>query len=393
MSYNQHYHIMRDGTIKQTNPFTGTEVWCPPGRASRPLPNSSHKVTKKLKKKISIKEEDYCSFCYRKMLKTPPEKSRIIEKQSKKYEQKHHLQVKELFDTIPLFRRVSNLFEIVTFDYWHENYNYELSGDLKEWKYSYLSSKEGKEHCISVINYKLHIQDVEPDSISDNEKLDKLSNAFFGGCHELIIAGQHFSPNAEYDNDLCSSGCLTPEKHYQYIRFTIDSILAIHFKNRFARYVSVFQNWRAPAGASFDHLHKQLVALDEWGTSINKELELVRSNRNIYNEYLINFAIYYELVIAENDHAIAIAEYGHRFPSVGIYSKSAASSLFEHTEEEIRGISDLMQAIHHATGNHVAANEEWFYAPLDSIDPMPFHVLIKWRIINQAGFEGGTKIY
>ncbi|MEA2011732.1 MAG: DUF4921 family protein, partial [Verrucomicrobiota bacterium] len=46
-----------------------------------------------------------------------------------------------------------------------------------------------------------------------------------------------------------------------------------------------------------------------------------------------------------------------------------------------------------ATWFPVAANEEWFYAPLDSIDPMPFHVLIKWRIINQAGFEGGTKIY
>ena len=35
--------------------------------------------------------------------------------------------------------------------------------------------------------------------------------------------------------------------------------------NRYARYVVVFQNWLKPAGASFDHLHKQLVAVDERG--------------------------------------------------------------------------------------------------------------------------------
>ena len=28
---------LRDGTIKQVNPFTGTEVWTVPGRGNRPL--------------------------------------------------------------------------------------------------------------------------------------------------------------------------------------------------------------------------------------------------------------------------------------------------------------------------------------------------------------------
>jgi len=28
---------MRDGTIKQLNPFSGTEVWTVPGRGNRPL--------------------------------------------------------------------------------------------------------------------------------------------------------------------------------------------------------------------------------------------------------------------------------------------------------------------------------------------------------------------
>jgi hypothetical protein len=38
-------------------------------------------------------------------------------------------------------------------------------------------------------------------------------------------------------------------------------------------------------------------------------------------------------------------------------------------------------------------NEEWYFSPRDAIVKMPWHVLIKWRIISQAGFEGGTKIY
>ena len=28
---------MRDGTVKQVNPFSGTEVWTVPGRGNRPL--------------------------------------------------------------------------------------------------------------------------------------------------------------------------------------------------------------------------------------------------------------------------------------------------------------------------------------------------------------------
>jgi len=33
---------MRDGTIKQFNPFTGTEVWTVPGRGHRPLGEDNH---------------------------------------------------------------------------------------------------------------------------------------------------------------------------------------------------------------------------------------------------------------------------------------------------------------------------------------------------------------
>jgi galactose-1-phosphate uridylyltransferase len=70
-----------------------------------------------------------------------------------------------------------------------------------------------------------------------------------------------------YGTPLKSSGDMTPEEHYQYIDFTIDAKEDIYLSNRYVRYVSVFQNWLRPAGASFDHLHKQL-GLDEWATQL-----------------------------------------------------------------------------------------------------------------------------
>lgn len=63
------------------------------------------------------------------------------------------------------------------------------------------------------------------------------------------------------------------------------------------------------------------------------------------------------------------------------------------TPEQLRGISDLVHAMHAATGAEVPCNEEWYYRPPSSSIPMRMRILIKWRISTIAGFEGGTRIY
>ena len=52
-----------------------------------------------------------------------------------------------------------------------------------------------------------------------------------------------------------------------------------------------------------------------------------------------------------------------------------------------------MHACHAATGAEVATNEEWHYQPPDVDLPMPWRIVLKWRVSTLAGFEGGTKIY
>ena len=109
---------------------------------------------------------------------------------------------------------------------------------------------------------------------------------------------------------------MTEEEHFQYFRFTVEAMRDMLNYNRYIRYISVFQNWLRPAGASLDHLHKQLVGLDEWGNSLLLQIQMLRDDPNIFNELGVNFAAQYNLVFAENDFAVASVGIGHRYPTV-----------------------------------------------------------------------------
>lgn len=386
------YFTMPDGTLKHINPLTGTEVWTVLDRAHRPLYNRTAKIPKPLEK---VEKENYCDFCHAEYFRTPPEKARLIRTSDGQYQKLEKLNPDLIEASQALFRRMANLFEIVTIDYWVKNHGFKLSPSQFQWKQNYLGHFRGLEHVLSIINTKLKLSGKSSEEIArmgPEEKL-KLSDAFFGGAHELVAAGRHFKPGAEWDNELYASGEMDPEEHYRYMRFTIDAMADIYANNRYVRYVTIFQNWLQPAGASFDHLHKQLVGLDEWGTSIQAEVDIVRESPNIYNESIVNFSAYHNLVFAENEHAIALSEIGHRYPTLAIYSKSRHARPEEHREEELKGFSDLVHACHAAMGSQIPCNEEWYYSPRDAVNVMPWHILIKWRTVNPAGFEGGTKIF
>ena len=381
---------MRDGTIKQINPFTGTEVWTVPGRGHRPLGND----TKPGSPIDPAKDGAHCAFCHGRVFETPPEKARLVHGAAG-WETRRGLNADQMSDIDWVFRRVPNLFEIVSCEYWQKNYRYVLPPALQSRKDSYLASERGRRHVLDIIDARMRLCGADEETIRTTlveEKL-KMANAFFGGGHELIIARHHFVEGATHNNQLASSGTMTPEEHYQYFRFTIDALRDIYLSNRYVRYVAVFQNWLQPAGASFDHLHKQLVAIDERGVSNDMEIRLVRANPNIYNEEAVNYAAHRNLVFAENDHAIAFAGFGHRFPTLEVYSKSERSQPWNHSVEELRAMSDLVHGCHAAMGPNIPCNEEWHYKPPDADVPMPWRVLIKWRVSNPAGFEGGTLIY
>ena len=296
---------MADGTIKQINPFSGTEVWTVPGRGNRPLGIRQFDP-------VPLDPADHarhCSFCSERYTDTPPEKSRLVLRDDGRWETLHRVSATELFDTVAEFRRIPNLFEILSFDYWHQNYGYVVPDWAEARKAAYLADPAGLAHVLKVIESKLRASgknQAEIDAMTVDAKLEAASG-FFGGGHDVIVARRHYVDGATDDSQAASSGTLTPEEHYRFMAFTIDAIRALYDVNRYARYVAVFQNWLKPAGASFDHLHKQLVAIDERGVQHENALARLRANPNVFNEDAVNYASYKNLVIAENEHAIMFA--------------------------------------------------------------------------------------
>ncbi|WP_338122173.1 DUF4921 family protein [Corynebacterium ammoniagenes] len=344
---------MADGTIKQINPLLGTEVWTVPGRGNRPLDQPQ-----------AMTDNHSCAFCWDRKRETPPEKARMLSDATVL----RHVPAAELDATDPDFRRIPNLFEIVTFDYWHANYGMEADAELID---AYLAEDSGYDHVKSVVEAKLRRQ-------LDGEDLKLAARAFFSGSHDVIVARRHHG----------GSGSLSKDEHARFIAFTIDAMRDLYEKNPYAKYVAAFQNWLKPAGASFDHLHKQLVAIDEHGP----ELRSVERVPNVFEERGIELARKHDLIIAENEHAVLFAGIGHPYPTLEVYSK-APGRPWEHSAAEVRGFSDVLHAAHRAIGAGVPCNEEWHHQPRDVHSPMPWRVNLKLRTSTLAGFEGSTHIY
>ncbi|WP_315129353.1 DUF4921 family protein, partial [uncultured Actinomyces sp.] len=260
---------------------------------------------------------------------------------------------------------------------------------------AYLADPAGAAHVEAVARTKLKAAGADPASwrsMSEDARYEYLA-AFFAGGHDVIVGRRHFTDDAVDTSGLAGSGTLTPAEHRAYMRLAVAATADLYRANRWVRYVAVFQNWLRPAGASFDHLHKQLVGIDERGVLAALELQRVRTNPNLYNELGVDYAAYNGLLVASNEHAVAFAGFGHRYPTLEVYSTSAMCEPWLMSRSEVDSVSDLVHALHAATGVDVPSNEEWHHKPVDVDQPMPWHITLKWRVSTLAGFEGGTKIY
>lgn len=377
---------LNDGTIKQLNPLTGTEVWTVPGRANRPglsLPQDVRPLE-------GADRKNFCAFCSQRYFDTPPEKSRLV-RRGEGWHRLDGLHADRLYEEVAEFRRIPNLFEIVSYDYWHLNHNHYPSEAANRRMAEYLGSQSGYDHVLRVVRARLEASGAGQVDLPDDQ-LVTMANGFFAGGHDVIVARRHFTDDAVDTAGLASSGTLTPDEHREYIKFTIRAMRDLYGLNPAVKYVAAFQNWLKPAGASFDHLHKQLVALDETSVQLSEEIERIRKNPLIYAQ-IMAYALRRNLQIAANEHAVAFADFGHRFPTIAVWALGPVKQPWEYMPEEIEGISDVLHAVHAATGPAVACNEEWYHRPAEVTQQARFRILVKWRLTTLAGFEGGTRIY
>lgn len=370
---------LADGTIKQVNPFTGTQVWTVPGRADRPLVVPRHHAR-------PIHGEHFgrfCSFCELRYLETTPERERLVF-DGDGWQRLLEVPAGRLFDTVADFRLIPNLFEIVSYDYWHDNYGYRPSPQARAHQDAYLATPEGFAHLRSLLRTRF-------DVVGDAD-VPRLASRFFGSSHDLVVARRHFRDGAVLDDEHCASGNLTPAEHEQYVALTVRAMKRLYDNNPHVLQVSAFQNWLRPAGASFEHLHKQLVGIDEFGTDLEVQLVRLETEPELYRRWGEQYSEEAGLVIARNQHAVAVAGVGHRHPAVVVWSRVPGRP-WELSPHVLRDFSDLLHAMHAATGGEVPTNEEWHHQPPAVEFESPLRVIVKWRVSTPAGFEGGTRIY
>ena len=381
---------MPDGTVKQVNPYSGTSVWTVARRGHRPLALPAADPMPL----AAADAGQWCAFCEARYLETPPEKARVV-RDSSGWRVVEGVLADDVDATIAQFRRIPNLYEILGYDYWRTNYGFRPDSGTQARQAGYLATPAGREHVRRLARIRLLADGMSPATWESLPEEDQLRHGIgmFASSHDVVVARRHFVDGATSDDQLASSGTLTPQEHAHYTAFTIDAMRSLYEGNRYIRFVAAFQNWLKPAGASFDHLHKQLVGVDDRSIRMQMELHRVRANGNFYNENVVDYASRHNLLVAENESAVAFAGFGHRHPSLEIYSKSPVCRPWEQSPEEQRAVSDLLHACHAATGAEVPCNEEWHHQAPDVDVPTPWRIVVKWRVSTLAGFEGGTKIY
>lgn len=377
-----------DGTVKQRNPFTGTQVWTMPGRGRRPLPKSVDEP-QPLPPGDGVQG---CAFCPGHGLDNPPEKARLVP-QGDGWRTLAELDVHGITATQPDFRLVPNLFEICSLDYWRLNHDVEVPQAARDRASTYLADPDGRDHLRRVLALRERIGGLGRDEQALEAELEHAALGWFASGHQLVIPRRHHVDGATSTDQLASSGTLTVAEHRAYINFTVEAMATLYAENPAARYVSVFQNWLRPAGASFEHLHRQLVAIDEVGEHVAAARRALELDPQAFNTMALDVAIELGLVVAANPYAVAFAGFGHRYPSVEVVSLSPRREPWLMSREEVAGFSDVLHAVHVAGGPLLACNEEWHHRPPAFDDAMPWRVVVKWRNSTLAGFEGDTKIY
>lgn len=292
------------------------------------------------------------------------------------------------------FRRIPNLFEILPFNYWQANYGFKLPERCRDRLENYLADAAGYEHLRAIVSAKLRASGAGDAEIAELNLSDirRHSAGFFGGSHDVLVARRHWRDDAVDTTGLAGSATLSVAEHRVWTQWAVNAMHAQYLQNKHVKYVAVFQNWLRPAGASFDHLHKQVVGVDSLGASLQAEIARVNANSNIYRDF-VDWAYRAGLVVAANDGAVALAGVGHRYPSLEVYSTGPVSEPWLMEPEQVDAVSDLVHALHQATGTQVPLNEEWHYRAPGVAKEMPWRVVLKWRVSTLAGFEGATKIY
>lgn len=214
------------------------------------------------------------------------------------------------------------------------------------------------------------------------------------GAHEVII---------ESPDHKASLGGLT-EKHLEDVFWAYrDRILDLRKDGRL-RYILIFKNHGAAAGATLEHSHSQLIALPIVPTNVANEIAGCQAHyrekeRCIYCDIIRQEIADRSRVVGENAEFLAIVPYAPRFPFEVWVLPKKHTSYFEESqkfqfEALARLFSETLRRLDRALGAH-PYNFILHTSPLHERtgEFYHWHIEIMPKLSQVAGFEWGTGFY
>jgi UDPglucose--hexose-1-phosphate uridylyltransferase len=170
------------------------------------------------------------------------------------------------------------------------------------------------------------------------------------------------------------------------------------------RYIVIFKNHGASAGATLDHAHSQLIALPIVPREMREELEGARRHHQLKERCVFCDIIRQELkqgrrVIAESADFVAVAPYAPRFPfETWLLPKRHLSRFEDASPGEFASLARMLKEILQRMNASLLSPPYHLIvhsAPLqeEAGEFYHWHVEVMPKLTRMAGFEWGTGFY
>jgi UDPglucose--hexose-1-phosphate uridylyltransferase len=214
------------------------------------------------------------------------------------------------------------------------------------------------------------------------------------GAHEVIIE------NPDHNRELCD---LMDHEVEQVIWAYRNRSLDLKGDKRF-KYILIFKNYGASAGATLEHPHSQLIALPIVPKRVVEELRLAERYYEYRERCVFCDIIHQEIdererIVAENKSFIAFAPFVSRFPFEFSIFPKIHSAEFSYIQKE--EAVDLARILKETLLRMKLALKDTSYNFIIHTSPMDYreradyhwHIEVMPRMGRTAGFEWGTGFY
>jgi UDPglucose--hexose-1-phosphate uridylyltransferase len=214
------------------------------------------------------------------------------------------------------------------------------------------------------------------------------------GAHEVIIE------TPEHRDSIATM----PAKQIEDVLWAYrDRIIDLKKDLRF-RYILIFKNHGAAAGATLEHSHSQLIALPIVPTSVQEEIagcraHYERKERCLYCDMLRQDMTGGDRLVAENAEFVCLTPFAPRFPfEMWILPKRHAGYFEDSHKTEFESLAPILSESFRRM-NRVLANPAYHFilhsSPLHERtgEFYHWHIEVIPKLTQVAGFEWGTGFY